>query len=414
MNFIRKNRENITRDNNVIRINKLDHPLCVNEFLYCLFDGAERGYKDFRIFSHATAIFPNACVPIAGIIEYYKKKKEIDFNFDFNSKDYLHTCGFDIGGYYYDKDTYYQNLFDKIFYYNSSQQVADLTQSYIDYLSKIEICAEGVLDGLTWCINEVLDNVLIHSNADCGFIMAQYHPQTKHIAVCVYDYGIGIYNSLKSSKHQPKTNSDAISLAIQEGVGDGQGQGNGLYGLYEIIQNNNGSLTITSGNASLMFGNNELKKNDNNKFLSYDNLATIIDFQLDLSSEIDIKKAFKNIGEYDGWDARIDDMLNADDIIEYDIFNNCQGTATRKAGELLRKDICNIFSRSKSIMHLDFSNVKSVSSSFIDELIAKMVLNYGFVKFNTYFKLINMNPTVEFLCNRSVYMRVHESWSNTK
>ena len=50
MNFIRKNRENITRDNNVIRINKLDHPLCVNEFLYCLFDGAERGYKDFRIF----------------------------------------------------------------------------------------------------------------------------------------------------------------------------------------------------------------------------------------------------------------------------------------------------------------------------------------------------------------------------
>lgn len=43
-----------------------------------------------------------------------------------------------------------------------------------------------------------------------------------------------------------------------------------------------------------------------------------------------------------------------------------------------------------------------------------MVLNYGFVKFNTYFKLINMNPTVEFLCNRSVYMRVHESWSNTK
>lgn len=403
----------VVRDKNIICINKLDNSLCVNEFLYCLFDGIKKGYKDFRIFSHATAIFPNACVPIVGIIEFYKKK-EIDFNFDFNNKDYLHMCGFDIGGFCYDKEIFYQNPFDKIFYYNSSQQVADLTQSYIDYLSKIEICAEGVLDGLTWCINEVLDNVLIHSSADCGFIMAQYHPQTKHIAVCVYDYGIGIYNSLKDSKHQPKNDLDAISLAIQEGVGDGQGQGNGLYGLYEIIQNNNGSLTITSGKASLMFGNKELLKgNDKNKFLSYDNLATIIDFQLNLSNKIDIKKAFKNIGDYDGWDARIDNMLNSNDIIEYDIFQNCQGTATRKAGELLRKDICNIFSRSKTVMHLDFTNVKSVSSSFIDELVAKMVLSYGFVKFNTYFKLINMNSTVEFLCNRSVYMRIHEKWNNT-
>lgn len=66
-----------------------------------------------------------------------------------------------------------------------------------------------------------------------------------------FDYGIGIFQTLRGTSHDPKTPLDALSLSIQEGVGDGKGQGNGLFGLYGIVENNKGQLTITSGNASI-------------------------------------------------------------------------------------------------------------------------------------------------------------------
>ena len=77
-----------------------------------------------------------------------------------------------------------------------------------------------------------MDNILVHSECECGYILVQYHPKEKHIAICIFDYGVGIFETLKSSTHAPKSAIDAISLAIQEGVGDGKGQGNGLYGLW--------------------------------------------------------------------------------------------------------------------------------------------------------------------------------------
>ena len=98
------------------------------------------------------------------------------------------------------------------------------------------------------------------------------------------------------------------------------------------------------------------------------------------------------------------------DSLLYDIFENCQGTATREAGRLLRNDVLNIINRRKTVITLDFSKVATVSSSFIDELIAKMVLQLGLLQFNQLIAIKGMNETVRYLCERSVYMRINEEW----
>ena len=116
---------------------------------------------------------------------------------------------------------YYKNPFDKIFAYSKDGnigQVGDLVQAYIDRVSKVDLCEEGVLAGLIWCINEVMDNVLVHSKENTGYVMAQYHKKKKVLAICVYDCGIGIFESLSSGKHKPATEVDALTMAIQEGV----------------------------------------------------------------------------------------------------------------------------------------------------------------------------------------------------
>ena len=403
--------QNVVRDNNVITIKECNHPKCVSDFLRVLKDAIYREYKEIVIESEASLIFPNACVPIVGIIHHFMQTG-VNFNFNISAESYLSKCGF-MSPYKKEREELQKEKFpfDKIFYYETSGQVADITQAYIDAISHQSVCEQGVLSGLSWCINEVMDNVLTHSESGYGLVMAQYHALTKHVVFCIYDSGIGIHKSLCNSPHHPRTEIDAISISMQEGVGDGKGQGNGLFGLYQIVHENQGRLTITSGASSIMIQKDgEIGKFEFIPFIDFNHKGTIVDFQLDLNKPIDIKKAFNSIGGFDGFDIRIDNMIEENDFIHYDIFENSQGTATRQAGEYIRNDIENILKRVQNGIVLDFQNVKNVSSSFIDELIAKMVLDLGFVSFNNSIRLMGMTSEIKFLCERSLYMRVHDSW----
>lgn len=177
-----------SREANVISIYAMDHSACVTRFLRCLQDGIEKGIGDFIIKWCGELVYPDACVPIAGIIDYYRENADVRFTYDVPVDSYLQRCGF-LSPIDQDAQTIMDDIspFDKLYKYSTSAQVAALTQAYIDGLSRLTECNEGVLTGLTWCINEVMDNVLLHSEAGYGLVMAQYHQQKKTVAICVYD-----------------------------------------------------------------------------------------------------------------------------------------------------------------------------------------------------------------------------------
>ncbi|MBQ7255158.1 MAG: DUF4325 domain-containing protein [Oscillospiraceae bacterium] len=407
------NRKAIKRYNNEIVFYQMNYPYVVSAFLREMYMGIERGYSEFTLVSAdpMITVYPNACLPISSLIEFYKKKG-IVFTYDFDPNSYLNNCGF-ASPYILDSKEIadLDSPFDRIIKYDSPSQVAAFTQKCVDNISHQVVCEEGIFPSLIWCINEVMDNVLVHSKEEYGYVLAQFHPSTKHIAICVADTGIGIYNSLRKSKHRPSRAIDALSLSIQEGVGDGAGQGNGLFGLYQIITENGGRLSLTSGPASLMLSaGKELKKYDDIPYLNKDNQCTIVDFQLDLNKKVDINTAFSTIGGFDGFDIRIDDMLQEDDALLYDVFSNCEGTATREAGKLLRNDVINTIKRTNNRIVLDFSNVKSASSSFLDEFLAKLVLDLGIITFCQTVKLTGMDDTIKYLSERSMYMRIFQEW----
>ena len=405
----------ITCSDNEITLRSLDHPQRVSKFIRCLRQILQQGYNLVHIKDLTTITFPNACVPIAGIIDLYRKQG-IEFTFDVPTDSYLNKCCF-VHPYFCNDtdnlDAAYAYPFDKIFKFNSGLQVAKLSQAFVDILSKLAPCEKGVLDSLNWCINEVMDNVLTHSQSGEGYIMAQLHPKTNHIAVCVSDTGIGIYNTLKNSPHIPQSETDALTMAIQEGVGDGLGQGNGLYGLFASIQLNRGRLSLTSGKSSIMVTETgEIKKFENLPFVSSDNKGTIVDFQLFLNRGFDFPSIFQTIGGYEAFDIRIDNMLSeTDEYIHYNVYANSKGTGTREAGRKLRNDILNTMRRESRIMVLDFTHVQTVSSSFIDEFMAKLVLDLGFAKFNEAVRVTGMNERVTFLFERSLYMRISAEWN---
>ena len=406
-------RRSVTREGDHIYIHRLDRSFCVSDFIRTMREGRTEGHGAFHIHwkGEGTSVYPNACVPIAGIMEYYRRNG-IDLHMDIAVSEYLSRCYFAAPLYLSDEEISALHApFDQVFQYDSPLQVAAFTQKCVDSISRQTICEQGILESLIWCINEVMDNVLLHSQSGLGYVMAQFHSQNDHIAICVSDTGIGVYNSLRASLHHPSNPLDALTLAIQEGVGDGQGQGNGLFGLYQIVQANGGRLTLTSGPASLMMIDGpSFQKYSGLPYVDRDHQGTTVDFQLDLNKVVNIKDAFSSIGGFDGFDIRIDDMLQEDDTLVYDVYKNCEGTATREAGRLLMNDVINTVRRANRKICLDFSRIATVSSSFIDEFIAKMVMEMGIVDFDRVVTITGMNDTVKHLCERSIYMRIFEEW----
>jgi len=402
--------QNILREKNKITFKKMRHYKCVSDFIIAVKGGISEGFTIFELSARTYKAFPNTCVPIAGIIDYYKSLG-YEFIFKFPQTHFLSNCNFielqELNADYIEKMT---KPFDKIFKYSEPDQIYALSQVYVDSLSRLVSCEKGVLDGIIWCVNELMDNVIVHSEASFGFIMSQYHPKQKHIAFCVYDTGVGIFNSLKHSKYNPRNILEAISLSVREGISNGKGQGNGLFGLYEIVRLNDGSLTISTGSESIrLLGDGTQKTFSDNPYLSEENYCTAIDFQLDISKTINLKQAFQSIGGHNIIDLRLENMFDEDHIV-YDVLDHCEGTATRKSGFHVRNDVINTIRRFPVPIILDFSRISSVSSSFIDEFISKMIVELGIVTFNNLIRLYGMSDTIRYLLERSTYMRIHQMW----
>ncbi len=393
----------------------MNHPSCVSSFIRAMMTMATRGFTEVKIHCNCdrSGVFPNACLPISALI--YKSSELFGVNAKIaKTSVYLQKAYFsnplDLKA---DQILSIDNPLNKVFQFSykegNENQIASIVQAYINYLSKTFPCETGVLDGLTWCINEVMDNVLVHSKMEYGYIMAQFHRKKERLAICVFDTGIGIYNSLiESGHHTPGSELDSITLALQEGVGDGKGQGNGLFGLFQIINSNNGQLSISTGKSSYMLKKGETKHYDHNPLISIDNRTTTVDFQLDLSQSIDVIGAFQDIGGFDGFDLRLDNMWEEGLGYRYDVFENSSGTGTRVSGEELRLDIMNIIKRVDPPVYLDFSKVQTCSSSFIDEFLVKLYCELSPEVFDDLIKVTHINHFIEQLFKRSLKMRLSD------
>ena len=111
-----------------------------------------------------------------------------------------------------------------------------------------------VLQMLYWCLNEIMDNVLIHSQLPTGWVSGQFFPKQKEIRMIICDTGLGIHNALTTypgTKYGNITEQEALQLCIQNRVTSGAGMRFGLFDSSEFIKENAGELLIYSGNHYL-------------------------------------------------------------------------------------------------------------------------------------------------------------------
>lgn len=360
-------------------------------------------------FSEVDKIYPYPTAAIAGYIHYFKTTLHIEFEF-INPPKYLDAIHFGepfkVGETTINKN---DNCLDKIWLFRNSDEVHTLVNGLLANIRTAIECEAGVIDACTWGLNEIMDNVIQHSEAECGFVMAAVHKASKNINVCIFDYGIGIYRSLKKSKyHNPKNAPDAISLAVQEGVTRDKkiGQGNGMWGLYNIVTLNAGVMSIISGKGGLSLIKGNMKTFTEIQMLSPMQQATTVNFNLNLNKEISIKEALKG---HELTDMYIENMEDEFDRIIFKVVEATSGTGTRQSGLKLKNEVINLFKKTKKPVIIDFAEIGIISSSFADEFIGKMVVELGFFQFQKIFTLTNMNETIQTIVQRSLSQRLAQS-----
>lgn len=81
----------------------------------------------------------------------------------------------------------------------------------------------------------------------------------------------------------------------------------------------------------------------------------------------------------------------------------------RKVGKNCRENIEKVISNGETVI-IDFEGVESLSSSFADELIAKLYIEYGQEKFITSIKFENINDYMKKIINSSIRDRIEEAF----
>jgi len=354
-------------------------------------------------FQDAHGFFPNGVVPAVAIVDHYRRAGLDVRMVNLPAPATAMRIGAPIRA--TEDSLRSEPTLARVWTYQDHNEANALTTAIVDAIRHRVECTVGVAEALEWCLYEVLDNVTQHAETAAGFVMAQHHATSKRLAVCVADTGIGIQRSLASSvAHRPRTAFDALTLAIREGVtrNPATNQGNGLFGLFQIIEQNYGRLNIRSGRGAMRIEAGRISGDSGRLIIGPDNHGTTVDFQLASHNPISLAKALN----YDRPNLFLESLENetGDHVIQ--IRQQAGGAGSRAAARELRTYIANILNEGAPFVTLDFDGQSVVSSSFADEVIGKLVVDMGFMTFNSRVRLINMTPTVTTLLDRSIALRI--------
>lgn len=131
-----------------------------------------------------------------------------------------------------------------------------LNAVYKDVVNKMTSHLEievSVLQALSYCLYEIMDNVHIHSGKPLGTAMTYYDNTKNTMSILIADDGMGIKASLSENKiYKDLSEADAIRLCLQDKITDGKGMGFGLYTTSRLIDNIGKEFILHSGKHKLI------------------------------------------------------------------------------------------------------------------------------------------------------------------
>jgi hypothetical protein len=273
-------------------------------------------------------------------------------------------------------------------------------------LSSMQSLRRGDLAGIEWSLNEITDNVLVHSHSDIGGLVQLTNNSFKRsVEFMVADAGIGIPTSLRQGHPEVTSDTVALEYAVQEGVtrSTSVGQGNGLYGTFQVAQVSHGFFQIHSEYARLLFDQDQLRIRSDQIPIH----GSLVVASMNVSTPAALADALRFKGEqYEPTDWVETRYERGENELVFELRNEASSFGSRVAGQPIRIKLGNLIRMNPgSRVVIDFADIPLVSSSFADEVIAKLYVELGPMTFMRAAEIRNVAPTVQALIDRAILQR---------
>lgn len=260
-------------------------------------------------------------------------------------------------------------------------------------------------EAIEWSLWEVMENVLNHSGAGMGWVQVSTFPKTKHVNMVIVDSGIGIRGSL-SERYEDLSDHQALRKAVEQGGTRDpvRNAGYGLTGCARIALSNRGELIVQSGGYRLTVEPGSSRQGDVYRYSRQDAsyAGTIVELELRTNRPVDPSKAFPQRPM-----PLIELQPGSGAEYVFDVGTEASNLGTREAGRELRNRVLNLGQGDEDgRIVLDFGGVHMLSSSFADELVARIAGDLGKRDFFRRYELREMNPAVKTIVHTVLWGRL--------
>ena len=116
----------------------------------------------------------------------------------------------------------------------------------------------SVLQALSYCLYEMMDNVHIHSGKPLGTAMTYYDSIRKSLSILIADDGMGVRASLsENEKYKEITEAEALKMCLEDKITDGKGLGFGLFTTSRLVDSIGKEFVLHSGSHKLIIKDGE-------------------------------------------------------------------------------------------------------------------------------------------------------------
>ena len=279
-----------------------------------------------------------------------------------------------------------------------SHSLNDVYQQVLQTLTSHFEIEVSVLQALSYCFYEIIDNVHIHSGKPLGTAITHFDAVNEVLRILVADDGIGIRKSLaENEKFRDITEAEAIRMCIEDSVTDGKGMGFGLYATSRLMKDVGLQFILHSGNHKLIHKGDSTEVIENGYWQ-----GTIVYMEITTSKEIDPNEVVDHRTDAD---VQYNETFVETEELET-LWKNGRSTAefkfsqfatdfgTREMGAKIREQLRPLFTEDSRIA-LDFTGVNVVSNSFADECIAKLLLEMPLEVLKQHITFRGLNPMAE-------------------